>query len=91
MIKRKSIELPPAVGEDFLKDIHAFYATEDYHKRDEFAARQAHIANGRVAFRLPTSLALAAYLERGSNAHSDFGDFDDCDGFDGGACSGPDL
>ena len=31
--------------------MHAFYATEDYHKRDEFAARQAHIANGRVAFR----------------------------------------
>jgi hypothetical protein len=35
--------------------------------------------------------ALAAYLERGPDAHSGFGDFDDCDGFDGGACSGPDL
>jgi hypothetical protein len=36
-------------------------------------------------------LELAAYLERGSDAHSGFGDFDDCDGFDGGACSGPDF
>jgi hypothetical protein len=34
---------------------------------------------------------LAAYPERGSNAHSDFGGFDGYDGFDGGACPGPDL
>src|SRR5882757_946889 len=31
------------------------------------------------------------YLEGGSDAHSGFGDFDDCDGFDGGTRSGPDV
>jgi hypothetical protein len=40
---------------------------------------------------LAACLELAAYLERGSDAHSGFGDFDDCDGFDSGACPGPDL
>ena len=32
-----------------------------------------------------------AYPEGGSDAHSGFGDFDVRDGFDGGACSGPDV
>ena len=31
------------------------------------------------------------YLEGGSDAHSGFGDFDDCDGFDSGARTGPDV
>src|SRR5882724_7069569 len=31
------------------------------------------------------------YLEGGSDAHSGFVDFDDCDGFDGGTRSGPDV
>jgi hypothetical protein len=31
------------------------------------------------------------YLEGGSDADSGFGDFDDCDGFDGGTRSGPDV
>jgi hypothetical protein len=31
------------------------------------------------------------YLEGGSDAHSGFGHFDDCDVFDGGARTGPDL
>jgi hypothetical protein len=31
------------------------------------------------------------YLEGGSDAHSGFDDFDDCDGFDGGARTGPDV
>jgi len=31
------------------------------------------------------------YLEGGSDAYSGFGDFDDCDGFDGGTRSGSDV
>jgi hypothetical protein len=31
------------------------------------------------------------YPERGYDAHSDVGDFDDRDGFDGGAGAGPDV
>src|SRR5450631_4888875 len=41
----------------------------------------------------PVFVGLSAriYLKGGSDAHSGFGDFDDCDGFDGGARTGPDL
>src|SRR5450755_2500894 len=36
-------------------------------------------------------LSARIYLEGGSDAHSGFDDFDDCDGFDGDARTGPDL
>jgi hypothetical protein len=39
----KPIELPPAVARRFVDDMRAFHAEENAVKRDEIAAREAHI------------------------------------------------
>ena len=36
----KPVELPPAVARAFIKDMKAFFAEEDGHKRDAIAVRQ---------------------------------------------------
>jgi hypothetical protein len=41
----KSLDLPPAVARTFVKDMRAFFAEEDRHKRDEIAARQLSALN----------------------------------------------
>lgn len=43
MIKRRQLELPPAVARDFVKDMRAYFAEEDRLKRDEIALRQLHV------------------------------------------------
>ena len=40
MIKRLPLEIPPEVSSRFLRDMEAFHAEPDGHKRDEIAARQ---------------------------------------------------
>lgn len=42
MIKRKPLELPPAVAKSFVKDMKAYFAEEDGHKRDRIAVGQLH-------------------------------------------------
>jgi hypothetical protein len=42
MVIRKPLDLPPAVAHAFIKDIKAYFAEEDRHKRDEIALRQLH-------------------------------------------------
>ena len=39
----KQPDLPPAVARDFVKDMEAYFAEEDRHKRDETALRQLHV------------------------------------------------
>jgi hypothetical protein len=40
---RKALDLPPAVAHAFIKDMEAYFAEEDRHKRDEIALRQLHV------------------------------------------------
>jgi hypothetical protein len=42
MVIRKPLDLPPAVAHAFIKDMKAYFAEEDRHKRDEIALRQLH-------------------------------------------------
>jgi hypothetical protein len=39
---RKPRDLPPAVAKSFAKDMAAYFAEEDGHKRDAIAAGQLH-------------------------------------------------
>ena len=39
MVKRK-LNLPPPIAKAFVKDMEAFFAEEDGHRRDAIAARQ---------------------------------------------------
>ena len=39
----KQPDLPPAVARDFVKDMEAYFAEEDRHKRDEIAAHQLKV------------------------------------------------
>ena len=38
----KPLNLPPAVAKAFIKDMAAYFAEENGHKRDEIAVRQLH-------------------------------------------------
>jgi hypothetical protein len=40
-VERRQLELPPAIAEEFVADLHAFFAAPDWLKKDEIAARQA--------------------------------------------------
>ena len=40
---RKPRDLPPAVANAFFRDMKAYFAEEDRHKRDEIALRQLHV------------------------------------------------
>jgi len=40
---RKPRDLPPGVANAFVKDMKAYFAEEDRHKRDEIALRQLHV------------------------------------------------
>jgi hypothetical protein len=42
MVSRKPIDLPPAVAREFVKDMQAYFAEEDGHRRDAIAIRQLH-------------------------------------------------
>ena len=45
MVSRKPLELPPVIARAFVKDVRAFFAEENVHKRDEIAARQLSALN----------------------------------------------
>jgi hypothetical protein len=38
----KPLDLPSAVARDFVKDVRAYFAENDGHKRDAIAVRQLH-------------------------------------------------
>jgi hypothetical protein len=42
LIARKQIELPPNVAKAFVKDMQAYFAEDDGHKRNAIAVRQLH-------------------------------------------------
>jgi hypothetical protein len=42
MVTRKPLDLPPAVAREFMKDMMAYFAEDDGHRRDAIAARQLH-------------------------------------------------
>ncbi len=42
MVKRKPLDLPPAIARAFVKDMRAYFAEEDQTKRDAIAVRQLH-------------------------------------------------
>ena len=41
-MKAKPLNLPPTVARAFVKDMRAYFAEEDGHKRDVIAVRQLH-------------------------------------------------
>jgi hypothetical protein len=58
MIKRKPLELPPAVANEFVRDMKAYFAEKDGYKRDLIAVGQLHALKqhqppGEKPLRLP--------------------------------------
>ena len=41
-VTRKPLDLPPSVARAFGKDMRAYFAEDDAHRRDAIAARQLH-------------------------------------------------
>jgi hypothetical protein len=43
MVVRMPRDLPPDVAQAFVRDMHAYFAEENRHKRDEIALRQLQV------------------------------------------------
>jgi hypothetical protein len=45
---RKPLDLPPAVARAFVKDMRAYFAEDDGHRRDAIAVRQLHALRNHI-------------------------------------------